>query len=175
MKSFSKILITIGVILLIFAAYLVVQRYSPKHLSFDNYMSEATISSKALPAQIIIPSLKINLPVYPAQIKGNSWEATDKGVSYLVSSPVPGDYGNSILYGHNWASLLGPIVTIKPGARLEVVMTDHTKKVFVVKFVSVVTPDETHILEASNDTRITLYTCTGFLDSKRFVVTAIKV
>ena len=42
----------------------------------------------------------------------------------------------------------------------------------MIEYTQVVTPDQTHILAPSDDRRVTLYTCTGFLDRKRFVVTA---
>lgn len=111
--------------------------------------------------------------MYPAQIENNKWEATTKGVSYLVTSPVPGNAGNSIIYGHNWGNLLGSLSKIKPGQKIEIVLDDNEKRTFIVEHTSIIGPDQTSVLEDTSDRRITLYTCTGFLDSKRFVVTAI--
>lgn len=172
MSFASKILITSGFLLILFSGYLVFQRYSPKTLEFKNLSSTKSVSSKINPIRIVIPSLKIDNSVFGAKINKGQWETTDKGISYLLSSPVPGGSGNSILYGHNWSSILGNLTKIKTGERIEIIMSNGEKKTFIVQFTSVVDPSQTHILSQTNDNRITLYTCTGFLDSKRFVATA---
>lgn len=173
MKLASKILILTGVAFLVFGGHLIFERYNPQKLGFDNIPS--TSSGKQigiLPKEVIIKNLGLRLPVYPARIKDNKWEATTKGVSYLVTSPIPGDTGNSIIYGHNWSNLLGNLPKIKPGDKIEVLLDNNKKRTFTVEYTSIVDPDQTHILSQTTDARITLYTCTGFLDSKRFVATA---
>ena len=115
----------------------------------------------------------MDLEIIPSKITNNTWEATSQGVSHLSSSPIPGEKGNSILYGHNWTNLLGNLTKIKPGAEINIILKNREKKIFIVEYVSIVGPNDTQILADTDDTRITLYTCTGFLDSKRFVVTAL--
>ncbi len=175
MSLFSKISIFLGVLLLLFGAYLVFERYNPKRLEFGNITQTRVNTSDVYPRKITIPSLDIELGIYPARIKKNKWEATTNGVSYLSSSPVPGENGNSVLYGHNWPSILGNLTKIKPEDVIEVVMSNGEKRKFIVKFTAVVDPNQTYILSQTTDSRITLYTCTGFLDSKRFVATAILI
>lgn len=174
MSSFpSKLLIILGIIILFFGFNLIWQRYSPKKLEFNNYSNSfGYTTAGAIPKQIIIPSLKLSLPIYPAQIHSKYWDATDKGVSYLVSSPIPGSKGNSIVYGHNWQSLLGSLPKIKPNDKIEVILDSGEKKIFKVQSTAIVGPDQTSILKDSTDARITIYTCTGFLDSQRFVAVA---
>jgi len=172
MNFFSKISIMLGFALLFFGAYLVFERYNPKRLGFENVSQAVISSSNTYPKKIFIPKLSIELGIYPAKIINNNWEATTQGVSYLASSPVPGEAGNSILYGHNFPNLLGSLPKIKPGDKIVIVLNSGEEKTFVVKYTQIVTPQQTEILKSSNDTRITLYTCTGFLDSKRFVATA---
>lgn len=171
--SIPKILIFFGFLFLVFGGYLVNERYSPKKLEFKDFEASKTYSSQTVPVRIIIPSLGIDSGIFPAQISNGNWEATTKGVSYLSSTPIPGGVGNSVLYGHNWPSLLGSLPKIKPGDEIVVILNSGQKKTFVVRYTSVVSPDQTDILKDTNDARITLYTCTGFLDSKRFVATAI--
>lgn len=174
MKFVSRFLIFTGVCFLLLSAYLIFERYNPQKLGFNNAPSSSfTQSVGAFPKEVVITDLDIKLSVYPSKIKNNKWEATTKGVSYLVTSPVPGEAGNSIIYGHNWGNLLGALPKIKPGQKIEVVLDNNEKRTFTVEHTSVVTPDQTSILENTTDKRITLYTCTGFLDSKRFVATAV--
>lgn len=172
MNFASKILIVSGFLIIFLGGYLFLGRYSPKKLEFKDFKISKTVSSKIIPVRVIIPTLQIDNGVYPAKIDNGRWEATTKGISYLSSSPVPGSKGNSILYGHNFSSLLGNLTKIKPGEEIEILMNTGEKKKFRVEFTSIVDPSQTHILSQTTDTRITLYTCTGFLDSKRFVVTA---
>ena len=172
MNFASKTLVFLGFLLIIFGGYLVLERYSPKKLEFKDLKVSRTASSKITPVRIIIPTLKIDNGIYPAKIENGTWEATTKGISYLSTSAVPGDGGNSILYGHNWSNLLGNLTKIKPGDMIEIVMNTGEKKKFRVEFTSIVDPSQTHILSQTTDARITLYICTGFLDSKRFVATA---
>lgn len=173
MNHVSRVLILFGLLTLLFGVYLVFERYNPKRLEFNNIEFQTINAQDRFPKEIIIPALKIQLAVYPAQIKNKRWEATAKGISYLVTSSVPGEQGNSILYGHNWSSLLGSLPKIKPGDKIIVKLDDNQTKTFVVKYTSIVSPDQTDILKDTSDSRITLYTCVGFLDSKRFVVTAL--
>ncbi len=173
MNSVSKTFLLLGLTLLFFGSYLIFQRYSPKKLAFQNYKAENTVLAKNAPNILEIPSLNIYLPLIPSKINKNNWEATTLGVSYLASSPLPGEEGNSILYGHNWESLLGPLTKIKPGQEIKISFRDNSAKTFVVKYTQVVTSDQTHILNQTKDKRITIYTCTGFLDLKRFAAVAL--
>lgn len=175
MVSFaSKTFIVFGFLVLAFGGFLLFQHYTPQRLSFRNFHPSSTISRGEHQSRILIPSLNIDLEIFPAKIINNTWEAASQGVSHLSSSPSPGEKGNSILYGHNWTNLLGNLTKIKPGAEIDITLNNKEKKTFIVEYVSVVDPNDTQILSETNDVRITLYTCTGFLDSKRFVVTALQ-
>lgn len=174
MRVFPRVLIYFGIFCLAFAGFLYWQRTTPTRLQFDteDIESSSVSSTNVEPRVLIIRNLGIELDIYPASIKNAKWEATSKGVSYLSSTPVPGEMGNSVIYGHNWKSILGNLVKARPGQTIEILYSDGSRKEFEVKFTQVVTPDQTQILDQTGDNRITLYTCTGFLDSKRFVVTA---
>ncbi len=172
----AKILIVIGFFFLIISALLVRQRYSPVALQIRSYkMNKAVYTIKPIskPSSLEIVNLNIHLPVIPSTITDGQWETTPDGVSYLTTSPIPGDIGNSILYGHNWPSLLGRLPQIKPGNTIHIHYTDGSIKTFKVSTTAIVRPDQISILDQTKDKRITLYTCTGFLDSQRFVVVAL--
>lgn len=167
-----KFLITTGLFLIIFGFYLIYLRNSPRVLSFDNKPMVTSNKQNNSPVSINIPSLRLILPIVPASKKGNNWETTNLGVSHLSSTPSPGEKGNSILYGHNWESLLRNLPKLKPGQSLFITHKNGVEKEFVIEYTAVVDPSQTYIIDNTNDSRITLYTCTGFLDSKRFVVVA---
>ena len=175
MRSLSKFFYLLGVMLIFFSAYLVWQRHTPTRLSFDTTsVGEGShVSLLNSPSRIRIERLNIDLPIIGADLEQGKWKATDRGVSYLTSTALPGEMGNSVLYGHNWPNLLGRLVNIKPGDLIEIQSSDGSLRRFRVAYTTTVTPDQTHILAQTDDARLTIYTCSGFLDSKRFVATAI--
>lgn len=174
-QRLSRIFILLGLLSLILFFILYFQRNNPKRLAFASDLTSgkvSSINSSQTPKELLYPDLGIHLPVIPSQINNLDWEVTDQGISYLTSSPLPGDLGNSILYGHNWSNLLGNLKKAKVGQLIQVKYDDDSVKVFKVEYISEVNPTQSSILDNSNDARITLYTCSGFFDSKRFVVVA---
>lgn len=174
MKLLSRLFITIGILCYILGIYNIWLINTPNRLSFNSYSyaQEPQNRSKQVPTRIEITSIGINLPIIRSQIVDEQWQTTDVGVSYLGSSPVPGEIGNSVIYGHNWVSLFGNLPSILPGDEVKIEYEDKSTKTFLVKYTSTVTPETTSILAPTNDKRITLYTCSGFLDSERFVAVA---
>lgn len=173
MKHFiSTFLIIFGVIILIFGFYLTHLRYSPKTLAFEGASSLSQASHATLPRMIKINSINIVLPVVASKITNNLWETTPDGVSFLTTSAKPGSKGNSVFYGHNWGSILGNLHKTKPGDKIEIVMDNGKKYEYDVEYTAVVEPTQTSVINDVGDERLTIYTCTGFLDTKRFVVVA---
>lgn len=175
MKLLSRLFILIGILCYVIGIYNIWLIQSPTRLSFNKYSYAKEPSKKELlnPKRIIIESLGIDLPIIPSRIHDDNWETTDQGASYLVSSPIPGEIGNSIVYAHNWTSLFGNLTSILPGDLVKVEFDDGSIREFEVKSTSTVSPETYSILAPTADKRITLYTCTGFLDSERFVAVAI--
>ncbi|MFA9288658.1 MAG: sortase [Weeksellaceae bacterium] len=172
MQKIARILIVIGFLFSFYGMLLVWQRNNPQRLTFSHYQAVSTRESAVVPIRIRVVDLDIDLPVVAVTMKDNKWQTTDDGVSYLKSSPIPGEKGNAILYGHNWPSLLGKLNQAQTGNKIEITLSNKTKQLFVVHSLAVVSPDQSHVLQSTPDARITLYTCTGFLDSKRLVITA---
>ncbi|MBI4080860.1 MAG: sortase [Candidatus Levybacteria bacterium] len=177
-RLLSKVFIASGIALLLFSSYLFWQRNNPNRLAFATEdISAANTYSEAvnMPTSLTIPSIQKTLPVIPMTLQNSTWSVTPDGVSYLSTSPLPGNPGNSILYGHNWPNLLGKLVLVKPGDSLLLTFKDGKTKQFTVQTTQEVSPSDTSVLKNTPDRRLTLYTCSGFLDSKRFVVTAVLV
>lgn len=124
-----------------------------------------------LPSVLSIPNLSLTLPIVPAELDGNHWDTTTAGVSYLVSTPLPGSPGNSVIYGHNYPNLLGSLKQIKPGDEI-VVNSQGALTRYVVTYTIIVPPSETSVYAPTTDTRLTIYTCIGLFDQNRLVVVA---
>ncbi|OGM25934.1 hypothetical protein A2627_02300 [Candidatus Woesebacteria bacterium RIFCSPHIGHO2_01_FULL_39_28] len=172
LKVVSNIFIAFGLVLLLFVGYKVWEENNPARLSFDSFYPLSVPQEFNLES-IEIPSISINLPIFPSKIENGRWESTKKGVSYLLTSPTPGEVGNSILYGHDFPNLLGNLPKIKPGDEIFVRYKNANPKKFIVEYTQVVSPKDSSVLNQTQDSRITLYTCTGFLDSKRFIAVAL--
>ncbi|OGC92193.1 hypothetical protein A3D85_02790 [Candidatus Amesbacteria bacterium RIFCSPHIGHO2_02_FULL_47_9] len=167
MRSFLTFLfILVSLISFGLAGYLGWQRYSPISL-----VSLPKVSA-GRPEFIKISDLQIDLPIIPAQLSGVRWQYTSQGVSYLDSTPIPGEIGNSVLYGHNWPKLLARLNNARPGQIVEIGLAGGAVRRFIITSTSVVPPSQIDILSPSTTPRLTIFTCTGFLDSQRFVAVA---
>ncbi len=164
-----------GFFLFVFFSYNVYVRNTSLSLSFANYSPGGQNNSLVgiRPSSIKIDSLDINLPLVPATIDNGKWPSTKSGVSILTQSVVPGEKGNAVLYGHNWPNILGDLDKIRTNDLIIIKYSDNSEKIFTVEFTQEVWPDQTHILNPTQDSRLTIFTCSGFLDRKRFVATAI--
>lgn len=180
MKSLAPyLLIFLGALGLLLTSFVVWKYYLPAAPTFHT----ATISQvsdpvptpvfASPPVRIKIPDLNIDLPVYQAEIISGYWPTNRTGVLHILSTPVPGEVGNSVLYGHDWPKLLGSLPQSQPGQIITVESADQSSRDFIITFTQTVTPDDISILAPTQDHRITLYTCTGLFDQSRFVVTAI--
>lgn len=176
-KTLSRIFVFLGIFCLLSAAYLFWERTNPYRLSFASYVETpgAKPQETIYPVRIRIPGVSVDVPVQPATITDGKWPASSTGVSHLSTSPIPGEQGNSILYGHNWSNLFGSLKNVHNGDTIDITLSNGEIRRFSVEMTDTVAPEQTHILSASDDIRLTLYTCTGFLDMKRFVVTAIPL
>lgn len=173
MRLIAKFLIILGLACYIFGIFLIWERNNPNRLAFKNYTGNyENVKVPNPPTRIIIRDLGIDLPIYPAKQTSNEWQTTTQGASYLISSPIPGEIGNSIIYAHDWVSLFGPLLNAREGDSVEIEFADKTRKTFVIGQTTVVSYNQTDVLAPSKDRRITLYTCTGFFDSQRMVAVA---
>ena len=173
MKFIAKVLIVFAIVCYALGIYLIWERNNPNRLALGYEASYKDVDIANTPTRIIIRDVGIDLPLYPARAKNGKWETTSKGASYLVSSPIPGEVGNSVIYAHDWASLFGQLLNVHTGNTVEVDYADKTRKIFVVKSTLIVPYSQSSVLDSTRDRRITLYTCTGFFDSQRFVAVAL--
>jgi sortase A len=114
----------------------------------------------------------LDLPIEAVPLVAGQWNVSESGANYLLDSARMGDAGNIIVYGHNWPELLGNLGKVAVGQ--EIVMTDESgqNRTYRVFSTSVEHPDDPRLLQPTETEVLTIYTCTGFMDSKRLVVQA---
>lgn len=169
-RYFDTVILGLGFFFLGFGIFLLSERLSPRTVVFAAVQDSPKVIT---PTRLTISTAEIDLPVFSASIIDKQWDISREGISYLSSTPLPGRQGNSVFYGHNWHNLLGNLKKVTPGDTIVVTNNNGDQFKYIIHFVSVVSSNETHIYQNTPDYRLTIYTCTGVLDSKRLVVTAI--
>ena len=134
----------------------------------QNQIIQQKIGSK--PLRISIPKIERELQVSDGFVTDNRWIVAKSGVSYLTTSGELGQAGNVVLYGHNTKDVLGGLWKVQNGDIVEVY--DSQGKVYKYQIFErkEVKPNAVEILVQTDDSRLTIYTCSGFLDTARFVV-----
>ncbi len=161
----SLLLVLAGAVFLLYAAF--------SRFDFRVYAVSKTSSSKqiqAKPVKVYIPNLGRVLYVSDGEVEGSHWIISQTGVSYLTTSAEPGTRGNSIIYGHNTIGVLGGLWKVHEGDSIYVIMDNGQFYKYQVFERKEIDPSQVDILSQTPDSRLTIYTCSGFLDSARFVV-----
>ncbi|MEO6509239.1 MAG: sortase [Patescibacteria group bacterium] len=130
-----------------------------------------SVTYKEPPTQIIIPSLKLSLPVHTAKVLFNTWEVHLDGASFGDGTTIPGNKGNTVIFSHARIGLFGDLTSVKKGDLVHV-LTGKDWFVYRIYDTFVVDPRRIDILEGSDKYELTLYTCTGTNWSQRFIVKA---
>ena len=137
----------------------------------DKSLLEQKYLESELPKRIIIPSRSIDLPVKPAKIVGETWELSDETASFGLGSALPGKAGNAVIFAHAKWKLFGPLRNIKKGEKIYV-LTGADWYLYEVKEIKTVLPNRVEVIKPTEDETLTLYTCSGFADTKRLIVVA---
>lgn len=172
-KLATKLTFLLGLLLVLFSLSWYV--YQGQVLSFNTQPIPAQIQSvtrQPIAIRIIFPKFDINQPVIESEIRNGVWEVNKEGASHLVGSANPGEKGNIIIYGHNLLSLFGKTLGTRVGQEIKIITKDSKFHTYVVTKIQTVNPGDVYVLNPTLDETITFYTCTGLLDTQRFVVTA---
>jgi LPXTG-site transpeptidase (sortase) family protein len=170
----SFIIVVLGVILIFVSLGL--RLYKLKTLSFfGNGVGENQVAvSSNSPVYIEIDSLGIKLNVVETSIVNGVWEIPENSAGHLNTSSGIGS-GNMVIYGHNKNNIFGPIRWIKNDASVILTGTDGKKYNYKVVETKEVFPSDIGYVMEKNEETLTLYTCSGIFDSKRFIIIAKKV
>ncbi len=140
---------------------------------------KATKSTTAapLPNELIIPKMLVDTPLVEGPMK-NSFNLLNKGAWHLPISSSPDKGGNMVIAGHRF-SYTGPrgifyyLNKLVPGDAIGV-RWDGVMYNYTVQSTRTVGPTEVSVQQPTQDTRLTLYTCTPLWNPvNRLVVVAI--
>ena len=123
------------------------------------------------PNRIVIPALSIDLEVKRAKIIDGFWEVFPDTAAWGSSSGLPGEKGNQVIFAHAREGLFLPLKGVVKGMKIYVTTKDKWYS-YEVKEIKEVTPDRIEVIAPTDTETLTLYTCSGFQDSKRLIVVA---
>ncbi len=181
MKTSNKILLSASLALTILGIFLAKSLHQ-ENLTYQNYLSKIISKSISVeaeeikeginPIQLTIDSFSINLPVISLNISEGVWEVNDEAANHLSSSAKIGEGSNIVIYGHNKWAVLGKIKDIKAGDVINLVGQDTKVYQYQVFETLTVTPEDIEHVLPTDSEQLTIYTCAGFADTKRFIIKA---
>lgn len=152
----------------------------------DSFSSEPVIIDKKLlnparktpekspPEHIIIPAVGIDLVVKPARVLRGYWEVFPDSAGFGTGSSYPGESGNQVIFAHARRGLFEPLPKLKIGDTIYIFAKASWFK-YQVAAKKEVMPKDVEVIAPTEEETLTLYTCSGFADSKRLIVTARRI
>lgn len=121
---------------------------------------------------IEIPSIELKYPI----LEGTDKDVLKTAVGHFESSALPGEGSNMTLIGHNNFILAEPFKYLNKVIEGDLVhiITSEEKYTYEVTKIYKVDPYDKDVVKESEDTKLTLITCTS-KDSERLVVEALLV
>jgi len=157
---------------------LIVPQLMPKKV-IDNKnpikINSALYSSKDVmnnPVRILIPKRDIDLKVIDAPIVDGYWTLSETTASYGLGSGHPGEKSNTVIFAHARQGLFYNLKDVQL-SDIIYVFTKNQWFRYKVNKITAVYPNQTEVIKPTKTQILTLYTCTGFDDEKRLIVTAI--
>ncbi len=123
------------------------------------------------PTKIVIPALRLALPIHTSKVIFDTWEVHLDGASYGEGTTLPGNIGNTVIFSHARIGMFATLPKIKKGQIIHV-FTKNDWFVYKVEDIFVVNPDRVDVLDDHHQYELTMYTCIGADYSQRFIVKA---
>ena len=170
-------LILLGIIF-VFGGAGLFKRTSSETFASEPVKIEGFIASEEalekVPQRIILPELSIDLPVKNSGLINGYWQVFTDVAGWGEGSGLPGERGNQVIFAHARRGLFLPLRDIKLGAKVYVLSKEKWYQ-YEVKEIKQVLPTQVEVIAPTEDETLTLYTCSGFTDSKRLIVVAKRV
>ncbi len=166
------ILLAFGLLLL--GVYSVWRFHQARILSFNlkHYDSVQTERRGTIPVHIKSYPLGVDVKVQETAIVDGVWQISPNSANYLASSARIGEGGNIVIYGHNTNEILGPIRWAKEGEIIELIDAQGKSHSYKATKIVETDPNDLQYVSVQKEETLTVYTCIGFLDARRFVVVA---
>lgn len=142
--------------------------YGPIKLNVDLLSGN---EAKQPPLRIIIPQKNIDLSIVEAKVINGYWEISETTASHGIGSANPGEQGNVVVFAHARDNLFGPLRQSKPNEIIYILTKDRWHR-YAIEETKIVDPTAIETIAQTKTEQLTLFTCSGFLDSKRLIIIA---
>lgn len=179
--------------LVLYASWSILQKNSENKIDIKSLLAKVTnedLSHKTnfeeeifsgRPDKLLIPSLEINVDVEEGNYMSTTktWNISDKGAFFAVNTALPNNLsGQTMIYGHNSKNIFGKTKNLKVGDQLFLYTDNQLVFEYTYDSSSEVKPQDTSLFSYEGKPKLTLITCTGFLNKKRslmdFSLTSVK-
>jgi len=156
-----------------------VASFSQEPVSIDKQLISLKVISKKdkkplPPERIIIPALNIDIMVKESKIVNGYWEVFSDSAGFGLGSSYPDEKGNQVIFAHAREGLFLPLRNAKIGQNV-LIFTKEKWFEYRISNIKEVLPSQTDVINPSTEEMLTLYTCSGFSDSKRLIISAKRV
>ena len=134
-------------------------------------ISSPVFEQRLLPVKIELPSGK-HINLVRTELSDGTWYVDNTLGNYLSESAGLGTGGNVVIYGHNFPQIFGSLDEVKTGELVSVTDQNQVEHRYQIEGITEVDPSDTSWIQPTTESLLTLYTCSGFLDSKRLIVRA---
>ena len=141
-------------------------------LSFNTQPTQVIKYDSPSPKTIQLPRFKITLDISLARIINGIWSVDEVNANYLASSASPGEQGNIVIYGHNSNDIFGPLRWTDVGDEIIITNSEGKEFKYIVSQIIETNPNDISWVSPKDTETLTLYTCAGFLNTKRHIVIA---
>lgn len=174
MPSFRSVLyyflIVLTVVACLYGVHLLWERYKPAR--FDELgmvqgaveLGENEVRDR--PILMSFPQRNFSVPLVPGEIIDDTWSTSDEAATYITLNE------GMIVYGHNFPRILGSLHQVKVGDSVKITDETGEKIQYLVTTIKQVYPEYTDSIVPTDEEPLVIYTCVGFLDTKRLVVRA---
>ncbi len=119
--------------------------------------------AKHVPNHVVIPDMLLDKPIYDGPVK-DTYAILRKGIWRWPNTSQPGEVGNTVLIGHRFTytqpkGVFYALDRVKVGSKIAV-FWNNKKYLYRVTTVKVVPNTDVSIQQQTDDTRLTIYTCT---------------
>lgn len=123
------------------------------------------------PKRIIIPDIDIDLVVKEAKVVNGYWEVFSDSAGFGSGSTYPNEVGNTVIFAHARKGLFLPLKSSVVGQKVYL-LTQEKWFSYTINEVKVILPNQIEVIAPTKEAVLTMYTCSGFADSKRLIVIA---
>jgi len=172
--------LALGIALVVLGVVFMSGKIKPSIIQSSSFASEPveitgfTLSANEeakSPEKVVIPDLDIDLTVKPSRLIDGYWEVFSDSAGWGEGSGEPGKPGNQVIFAHARDGLFKPLNKASVGMNVYV-LTKKEWFSYEITNIKEVLPNQTEVIKPTDDEILTLYTCSGFADTKRLIVTA---